>query len=68
MTVEQHIYLQEDEMIRRAVETLLRALGPVEATRFLALPRERSLGSVQRHRAWQDSLDQETFFQEVFGH
>jgi hypothetical protein len=68
MTVEQHIYLQEDEMIRRAVETLLRALGPVEATRFLALPRERPLDAVQRHRAWQDSLDQETFFQEVFGH
>lgn len=67
MTVERHTYLQEDEMIRRAVETLLRALGPVEATRFLALPRERRLDSVQRHREWQDSLDQETFFRQVFG-
>ncbi len=67
MTAERHTYLQEDEMIRRAVETLLRALGPVEATRFLALPRERRLDSVQRHREWQDSLDQETFFRQVFG-
>lgn len=66
MTVE-HTYLQEDEMIRRAVETLLRALGPVEATRFLALPRERHLDSVQRHREWQDTLDQEAFFRQVFG-
>lgn len=66
MTVE-HTYLQEDEMIRRAVETLLRALGPVEATRFLALPRKRHLDSVQRHREWQDTLDQEVFFRQVFG-
>lgn len=66
MTVEQHTYLQEDEMIRRAVEVLLRALGPVEATRFLTLPRAQRVDSVQRHRDWQESLNQDKFFEEVF--
>ena len=39
MTVTEHVYLREDELIRRAVETLLNTLGPVEATRFLSLAR-----------------------------
>ncbi len=67
MTVIEHQYLQEEELIRRALETLLRVLGPVETTRFLELVRSRPLDSVQRHRAWQDSLDKNAFFQQVFG-
>ncbi len=67
MTVMEHQYLQEEELIRRAVETLLRALGPVETTRFLDLARSRPLDSVQRHRVWQESLDKDSFFQQVFG-
>ncbi|MEJ5312222.1 MAG: hypothetical protein WHX52_20855 [Anaerolineae bacterium] len=67
MTVIEHQYLQEEELIRRAVETLLRVLGPVETTRFLDLARSRPLDSVQRHRVWQESLDKDAFFQQVFG-
>ena len=63
----EHAYLREEEVIRRAVEALVRALGPIEAARFLTLPRRSRLDSVARHRQWQDSLDKERFFAEVFG-
>ncbi len=66
MTVKEHRYLQEDELIRRALTALLQALGPVEMARFLMLPRDRSLDVVQRHREWQASLEPESFFNEVF--
>ena len=42
----QHTYLQEEELVRRAIMALLRSLGPVEATRFLSMPRTRPLNSV----------------------
>ncbi len=67
MTVTEHRYLQEDEFIRRAVETLLRVLGPVETTRFLDLVRLRPLDSLQRHRVWQESLDKDAFFSKCLG-
>jgi len=53
-------------MIRRALEALMAALGPVETIRFLTLPRRRRLELVQWHRQWQASLDQEWFFDQVF--
>jgi hypothetical protein len=62
----EHTYLQEDEMIRRAIEALLRDLGPVEAARFLTLPRRRRVDSVTRHRLWQESLERARFFDQVF--
>ena len=65
-TVSEHTYLREEELIRRAIEALLAALGPVEATRFLALPRAHTVDAVQRHREWQASLDQQQFFDQVF--
>ena len=61
------VYLPEDKMIRRGLEALMAALGPVETVRFLTLPRQRRLESVRRHRQWQASLDQEQFFDQVFG-
>jgi hypothetical protein len=63
----EHIYLKEEEMIRRAIEALLRDLGPVEATRFLTLPQRRKVDSVTRHRLWQEGLDRDVFFDQVFG-
>jgi hypothetical protein len=65
--MKEHIYLQEDEMIRRAIDALMSTLGPIEAVRFLTLPRQRRVDSVTRHRQWQDSLDKERFFDQVFG-
>jgi hypothetical protein len=63
----EHTYLREDEMIRRAIEALLRDLGPVEATRFLTLPQRRKVDPVTRHRLWQEGLDRDRFFDQVFG-
>lgn len=48
-----HVYLSEDEMIQRALEALMEALGPVETTRFVTMPRQRRIESVERHRQWQ---------------
>ena len=62
----EHVYLQEDEVIQRAVNALVEALGPVEAARFLTMPRQRRLDSVTRHHHWQDSLDKDRFFDQVF--
>ena len=61
------VYLPEDKMIRRGLEALMAALGPVETVRFLTLPRRRRLESVRRHRQWQARLGQEWFFDQVFG-
>ncbi len=60
-------YLPEDELVERGLEALMQALGPIEATRFLALPRGRRLESVKRHRQWQATLDRQQFFDQVFG-
>jgi hypothetical protein len=65
--VKNHTFLQEDEMVRRAIEALMGTLGPIETARFLTLPRQRRLDSVMRHRQWQDSLDKDHFFDQVFG-
>ena len=59
-------YLSEDELIQNGLEALMKALGPIETTRFLTLPPPR-IESVQRHRRWQATLDQEAFFKQVFG-
>ena len=61
------VYLPEDEMIRRALDALMTTLGPVETARFLALPRQRRLDSIERHRQWQAGLDKDQFFNQVFG-
>jgi hypothetical protein len=53
--------------VHRGIEALVKALGPVEAARFLSLPRQRLLDYVQWHRQWQTSLDQKSFFDTVFG-
>lgn len=61
------VYLPEDQVIHRALEALMKALGPVETVRFLTMPRRRRLESVRRHRQWQASLGKERFFDQVFG-
>lgn len=60
-------YMPEDNLIRRALEALMAALGPVEAVRFLTLPHQRRVESVRRHREWQAHLNQGQFFDQVFG-
>ncbi|PKO21397.1 MAG: hypothetical protein CVU38_14960 [Chloroflexi bacterium HGW-Chloroflexi-1] len=60
-------YLPEETMVRRALEVLMTALGPVETARFLNLPRQRYPDYVEWHRQWQARLDPQQFFDEVFG-
>jgi len=60
-------YLEEGELIRRAIEVLMINLGPVETARFLNLPQTRRIESVRRHRLWQKGLDKALFFEQVFG-
>jgi hypothetical protein len=56
----------EEQLIKKAVDVLMKELGPVEASRFLALPKKKRMESVKRHRRWQSQLQQGKFFDRVF--
>ena len=60
-------FTDEERLISKAVDVLVKELGPVEAGRFLSLPRKRRIESVKRHRQWQGQLQREEFFNRVFG-
>jgi hypothetical protein len=60
-------YLDEEAVIKKAVEVLIKELGPVETIRFINIPKRKRLESVRRHREWQKLLDKDRFFDEVFG-
>lgn len=60
-------YLPEETIIRRGLEALMAALGPIETARFLSLPRSRYPDYVEWHRQWQAELNPQEFFDEVFG-
>ncbi|MBK7202248.1 MAG: hypothetical protein WAW03_07715 [Anaerolineae bacterium] len=60
-------YLPEETMVRRGLEALMTALGPIETARFLNLPRSRFPDYVEWHRQWQTRLSPQPFFDEVFG-
>ncbi len=60
-------YMDEEVVIRKAMEVLIKELGPVEAIRFINLPKRKRLESVRRHREWQKLLNKDRFFNEVFG-
>lgn len=61
------VFTDEEQLITKAVDVLVKELGPVEAGRFLALPRKKRVDSVKRHRQWQARLQQSEFFDRVFG-
>jgi hypothetical protein len=65
--VAQTYYLPEEQLVQRALEVLMAALGPMETTRFLTLMREERIESVARHHQWQAGLDRNTFYNQVFG-
>ena len=52
-------YMDEDDVIRKAIEVLLKELGPIETTRFINMPKKKRIESVKRHREWQKQLDKE---------
>jgi hypothetical protein len=57
--------MEEDKLVRRAVDSLMKRLGPVETQRFLSLPARKRLDSVRRHRLWQQCLKKDQFFDRV---
>ena len=60
-------YMPEEQLIDQALKALTAVLGPIETMRFLTLPREKRVDSVESHRQWQESLDRDTFYAQVFG-
>jgi hypothetical protein len=61
-----HRYLPEETLIKRGIEALMHALGPVETARFLTLPPYRYADTVEWQRHWQETLDPHPVFDQVF--
>jgi len=59
-------YMEEEKIIKKAMNILIKELGPVEAIRFLTLPKIKRMESVKRHRNWQKMLNKDLFFDEIF--
>lgn len=59
-------YMEEERVIRKGIEALMKELGPVETMRFMNIPRKKRLESVKRHRQWQKLLNKEEFLDEAF--
>ena len=57
----------DNDLMKKGIEILFRELGNVDAMRFLSIPREKRIESVKRHRDWQQTLEKDTFFDEIFG-
>jgi hypothetical protein len=59
--------IKDKDLIEKGTKILFKELGYADAIRFLSLPRDEREESVKRHRKWQESLDKNYFFEEVFG-
>ncbi len=59
-------YMDEDVVIKKGIEALIKELGPVEAVRFITMPKRKRIDSVRRHREWQKGLNKGKFLNEVF--
>jgi len=59
-------YMDEDLIIQKAIRVLVEELGPIDAIRFITIPKTKRMESVKRHREWQMMLDKDRFFDEVF--
>jgi len=58
--------MDEELMVKKAIKALIMELGPIEANRFINMPREKRIESVKRHREWQKHLDKDRFFDQIF--
>ncbi|CAD6491155.1 MAG: hypothetical protein ANIMEMIM_00174 [Candidatus Argoarchaeum ethanivorans] len=59
-------YMNEEVVIKKAIEVLIKELGPVEAIRFINIPKRKRMESIKRHRKWQQMLDKSMFFDDIF--
>lgn len=60
-------YMNDEEILEKGINILMKELGPVETVRFLNIPRNRRVESVKRHRDWQKTLDKDKFLNDIFG-
>ncbi|WP_291322552.1 hypothetical protein [Desulfonatronospira sp.] len=58
--------IPDRELIIKGTEVLYKELGYVDTIRFLSMPRDQRVESVERHRKWQESLDMKAFYDEAF--
>jgi len=59
-------YMDENMLIKKGMELLIKELGDMEAIRFINLNSQKRTESVRRHREWQEKLDKNLFFDAVF--
>jgi hypothetical protein len=59
-------FINEEQLISRAIDALISKLGPVETNRFLSLVKKKKVESVKRHHQWQAKLNKEQFFETIF--
>ena len=62
----EHIMMNEEQLIKKAVQVLVREFGSVEASRFLSIPQHKRKDSLERHQEWQNALNKDAFFDEIF--
>lgn len=67
MTTTMLKHTDETVLLEKGTKILFKELGYTDALRFLSIPRDVREESVQRHRKWQDGLEKDAFFDEVFG-
>ena len=58
-------YMDEETVIKKAMQVLIKELGPVEAIRFVTIPKSKRIENIKRHREWQKMLSKDIFFDEV---
>jgi len=59
-------FINEEQLVTKAIDTLINKLGPVETNRFLSLMKKKRVESVKRHHLWQAKLKKDKFFNAVF--
>lgn len=59
-------YLQEEDVLKKGIDILIKELGPVETARFLNIPKTKRIESVKRHREWQKKLNKDEFLNDIF--
>jgi hypothetical protein len=64
--MEQSVLVNENQLIQQAITVLIEKLGATDANRFLSLKSAQRLDSVLRHQTWQDTLEKDSFFDNVF--
>jgi len=57
--------MEEPDLVRRMMGTLLDKFGPVETQRFVSLCGGKRMESVRRHQLWQKHLDENAFAKSV---